>query len=484
MLIVAAPATAQESPGSSSSGFRLFGSVATYFEQNEPEAGEPGDHDYTKLQQLYSLNLAWAAFSAGIQAEYLHYSDRAHVDPLDLDRLRDSWELRKYYLEYYKSRFSARLGTFYSSFGHGLTLYVQKNDALGLDEPVHGATATLSLGRLDFTAFGGEVTEPQLELRYNRRFKDELKGGRIVARLPYDLHLGGSYVDAKLDRFYPEGVDDLEVWSIEAGGVGVANLIDIEGEWAEIERTEGARVKEGYGRYLSLSSTFGPITILGEFKDYWSFDYRYNNPPTAGRTIDSYDHSDVKGARLKVDGDVAAIGALLYASYAEFDSHKRQTSPGGFNGDRQVEWYAGIEELAGPVYFEGSWFSRSFTDRGIDERHLIADLHIGVAARGEINMGYDARLEKSSYFRTEIHRSHIAYSIAPWGTLSIRYAWDEQSQFDTEEFWAGEIEVNPMSQITVSLFAGSDPGGLVCSGGQCREEPRFKGLKTRFTLRF
>jgi hypothetical protein len=476
-LIMATAAASQADDGD----YRLFGSTTTTFERNRPEDGET----YDKLKQVFNLNLEWQDFTAGVQLQYLDYSDREQVDPLDLDRLHDTWELRKYYLDYSKGPLQARLGTFFTSFGHGLTLFVQKNDALGLDEPVHGATATVTLGRYDFIAVGGRVTEPLLESQYGRRFEDELLGGRVLARLPHDLHIGASWVDARLDRFFPsEGFDDVRTWSLEAGGIEVAGLFDIQAEVSELELDDGDRVKEGYGRYVSVSSTLGPITALGEYKDYWNFDYRYNTPPNAGRAVEAYEHRDVKGARLRLEGEILATGTLLYGSYGSFDSHRREGSFGGLDGDRQVEWYLGLEEMAGPVYLESSYFARRWRDRGIRERHTIADFHLTVGDRGEVIVGYDGRLEKADYFRLGIHRCHLAYSLAPYGTLSLRHAWDDSSLGDEDRYWGGELELNPIRAMTISIFAGSDPGGLVCSGGQCREEPRFEGVRARFTWRF
>ena len=212
----------------------------------------------------------------------------------------------------------------FSSFGHGLTLFVQKNDALKLDEPIHGLKAEATIGRFDFSALGGEVTEPQLENQYNRRFKDKIWGGRIVARLPLNTYLGASYVGAELDTFYSNtDADDVEVYSIEGGAEGIKDRIDLHGEWAEMQYTSGSRVKDGYGRYLSASTYLGPITIFGEYKDYWNFKYRYNQPPNAGRNVEAYDHDDVKGARILIEGEIMATGTVLYGSYGDFNTHKR-----------------------------------------------------------------------------------------------------------------------------------------------------------------
>jgi len=480
ILAWAVAASAQESDPPPSKSYRIFGQLTSYLELNQPDDRD----DYTKFKQLASFNVEWSHITIGAQAEYLYYSDPELADPLDLDRLRAGFELRRYYFDYQSDLFSGRLGTFFSSFGRGLTLFVQKNDVLGLDEPIHGITARLTLKHLDLTVLGGRVTEPQLQNQYNREFEDEVMGGRIVGRLPLNFYVGGSAVKARLDRFFPEGTDEVELWSIEAGGSDIGGFLDLAGEWSQIDKTESNRFKEGYGRYFSAAAYIGPVSILGEYKDYFNFAYRYNEPPNAGRPNESYEHNDVKGPRLLVSADIYSSGTLLHASYATFDTHKTPTSPGGTLGDGQIEWYAGIEQTIGRVYFEGSYFDRDFTEREIQEKHTLADFHVVVGSSGEIILGFDQRLEESSYFSLDTTRSTLAYSLSPWGTVSLRYSWEDRSGFDKDDFWGIEIQYLPKPSLIVTVFGGGDPGGLVCAGGQCRQEPRFEGFKADFTWRF
>jgi len=480
ILILAGAAAAEDGDPPASKKYLIFGQLTSYLELNQTNE----DGDYTKFNQLASFNMEWSRITIGAQLEYLYYSDPELVDPLDLDRLYEGFEPRHYYLDYQTNKFSGRLGTFFSSFGRGLTLYVQKNDVLGLDEPIHGATARLNLKHFDITVLGGQVTEPLLQNQTGREFDDRLYGARVVARLPLDLYIGGSAVKAELERFFPEGTDEVEVWAIEAGGVGIGGVLDLAAEISEIDKTEGARFKEGYGRYFSAAAYIGPVTLLGEYKDYYNFAYRYNEPPNAGSSNEAYQHDDTKGPRLLVSADIFASGTLLNASYGSFNTHKTSTSPGGANGDGQIEWYAGIEQTIGRVYFEGTYFDRNWTDRKIQEQHTQADFHVTVGRAGEIILGFDQRLEESKYFSLDTTRTALAYSLSPWGTVSLRYSWEDRSGFDKDDFWGVEIQYLPKPSLIVTVFGGGDPGGLVCAGGQCRVEPRFEGFKANFTWRF
>jgi hypothetical protein len=193
LAIAVAPAWAQEGDGGGGEerSYRLFGTWNVTWEDNQTAEDEPGGEAYQKLKSLLNLNLVWWRLSAGVQLEYLDFSDPELVDPGDLDRLREGFELRKYWIEYLSDPFDARLGTFFTSFGHGMTLYVQKNDVVGFDEPIHGGSAALAARRFELTALGGEVTEPLLSNRFGREFEDVIWGtsARSSCRRP---HLGGS----------------------------------------------------------------------------------------------------------------------------------------------------------------------------------------------------------------------------------------------------------------------------------------------------
>ena len=485
-LALALPAAVHAADDSNAKGYRIFGQLTSELERNlADDEDDPGDADYTKVKQLASVNLEWSRFTLGAQFEYLYWSVPFELrDPGDLDRLREGLEVRKYYLDYQSRRFSGRLGTFYSSFGRGLTLYVQKNDVLRFDEPIHGATASLTLKHVDITVVGGRVTEPLLQNQHGSEFEDEVVGGRVLGRLPFNLYLGGSVVRAELARFLPEGTDEIEVWSVEAGGTSLGGIFDLDAEFSELEREGYRGTEEGHGRYLSAAAYVGPVSILGEYKDYYNFQYRYNLPPNAGKADERYDHDDVKGPRLLVSADIFKTSSLVHASYARFDTHKTPTSPGGTGGDGQIEWYVGLEQTVGPVYFQTTYFDRDLVDREIDERHGVFDFHLGIGRQSEIILGWDERLEQSDYFKLGTTRTVAAYSLSPWGTVSLRYAWEDRSGFDREDFWGVEVQALPTRTLTITVFVGGDPGGLVCAGGQCRIEPRFEGAKGNLTWRF
>jgi len=184
-----------------------------------------------------------------------------------------------------------------------------------------------------------------------------------------------------------------------------------------------------------------------------------------------------------VTADIFAIGSILHASYGDFNTHKKPSSLGGTDGDRSVEWYAGIEQMADPVYFEASYFNRDWTDREIEETHTKADFHLTLGSGSELILGYDQRFEESAYFELDTTRTFFTYSLSPYGTASLRYAFEDDGR-DKDDFWGVELQYLPKPTLIFTLFGGGEPGGLVCAGGQCRQEPRFEGYRFNLTWRF
>ena len=119
-VAVASPVAAQDdsSPDTTEGKkkLRLFGTLAVLYENNRTASLTGSDDEYDKFKTLLGINLSWSKFSAGAQLEYLYWSDQDLVIPGDLDRLRDGFELRKYWLDYTSGFFKGRLGTFFTSF--------------------------------------------------------------------------------------------------------------------------------------------------------------------------------------------------------------------------------------------------------------------------------------------------------------------------------------------------------------------------------
>jgi hypothetical protein len=78
----------------------------------------------------------------------------------------------------------------------------------------------------------------------------------------------------------------------------------------------------------------------------------------------------------------------------------------------------------------------------------------------------------------------MSFSLSPWGTVGVRYSWNDKTNIPKEDFWGVDLQYLPSRAVNLGLFLGSDPGGLVCAGGQCRVEPPFKGGRATVNWRF
>jgi len=56
--------------------------------------------------------------------------------------------------------------------------------------------------------------------------------------------------------------------------------------------------------------------------------------------------------------------------------------------------------------------------------------------------------------------------------------------WDNNHFWGGELTANITDAFQAKIFVGTLKGGQVCSGGQCRYEDPFDGVKLNLVYRF
>jgi hypothetical protein len=83
----------------------------------------------------------------------------------------------------------------------------------------------------------------------------------------------------------------------------------------------------------------------------------------------------------------------------------------------------------------------------------------------------------NSDYRESDYQAQVSWS--PWFSLSYmqQYRSDPGKNFLENRLHSGSLRVNLWKDSFFVISGGSIRGGLVCSGGQCREMPDFKGWK-------
>ncbi len=211
--------------------------------------------------------------------------------------------------------------------------------------------------------------------------------------------------------------------------------------------------------------------------------------PTPGSAV--YGASGVGSA-----GSVQRVSVGDYALYAsvgyrrEFhvgtDASASATEPPQWSaGDIQAESIQGEIDLGLPVGPNDSidirvdnWFQREYTFVPIPSSFNLGQLIAGARGGVALSWARGTRLVLSALLRwdnTNRGVGQASLDYMPFGMLTpvnvpVLYP-------------AGEIRWNFTSGDFVRLFGGMTPGGLVCSGGVCRDVPLFQGALMELVLR-
>ncbi|MCS6805155.1 MAG: hypothetical protein RMM98_12440 [Acidobacteriota bacterium] len=454
---------------------------------------------YQKYKNLVDFVGHRGKWHFGAQLRSLVFSDQMRVLPDNYEQPKKFGVYRKY-IEYVGEGIHFRAGDFNQSLGNGLTLYLQQDPALRLDHTIDGGRVGVKWKWLEALFLGGvidQVTndaggiEPQLLASGHQ---DKLIGLRVVGRLPRQTMIG-----INLNRFEYEGreANRQQSGSVEFKASGVLNRLDVAGEVAFTQRrfdNPGFTGLSEHGRAIYLSATGYALgaTALVEYKNYRDFESPYVNPPNLGRVDDLIANQNVRGFRARVDRTFIKTGTTAFFSYTQQNS-VQSTAPFSFplpNFSTLI--FGGVEQsLQDDRWFIQVVIGRRYEkDVGLDETHTTVDVTRRLGGRHSVGFNYDGRHTKLFLIQKHDDRFVFSYGVSPYVIFSLLLARQQNvsresgEQLEEKYFTGPEVVFTPTSSWLVKVFVGQRPGGLVCSGGICREETPFRGFRSTVSYRF
>jgi hypothetical protein len=455
---------------------------------------------------------------------------------------------RKFFFQYDQKPIYARVGDFFARFGHGLTLSLLKQDEFGMDTTIQGGVFRASyqnffeiegLGGMvnlgDDVAFVPQRAEAPIPSFFNGR--DVLWGGRLMAGDPQYVRVGGSWVGGTLryddtSAFAAYDRDNrINIYSAiaEAPHLGKAGSIEAEYAWMEYDEDHKNGVKnvldEGRAAYLLSNWYLGPVTLILEGTDYYQFNYfqsspnetipgsspvTYNSPPSLEYTDIAFGHLpnfvDAIGGRARVDYTIPGIDLATYVNYLRVESHPTQpaTLAEHYESTKGNPWQTWIQHIfAGVdrVFSNGATATLYGGYREIVEGRFLHGQVNGatpivfpwsINAEVQVKQFQGLGIDRSAQYYDQVNVLGLAY--APWVSLAGTYEWSNEPnggiitldapKQNQPNFWNVEAIIVPAQWARIDIAYGRYIGGLVCSGGVCRQMPPFKGLKTEFMFRF
>ena len=416
------------------------------------------------------------------------------------DDVRKPMRLLDYSVAYSPDQLEVLYGRFYQDFGKGLVLRAYKDDDFRHYKSLFGlrGTARLPLGT-EVVALSARLRdlffqENVYKLMNLSDSSDQAMGANLSSRPLRWLGFGGRYVRINRDLDpAPKAFTEL------FGGDLTTSFGPVE-LYGEVARRFGTGPglggrSTGFGYYANATLAYSGLSVLGQVMDYDSIGfptglYHWNDPPTPiksgvamNRGVDERGFGFVATAtplsalyveadygRLVTNDDTSA-GVVEWEGKARYDLETSWTYEAYFNHlvQNNVELGTYRRAVDKPVvhvsYLAGQ---HTFAFEGeyafVDERSTHGDSWDYHEAAVALSYGYGAGLLFTlGYQRVDV-------------VLDKRYN-GETSWPMVEAVWS----VTERNMLRVRL--GAERGGYTCSGGVCRFEAPFKGIKVQLISR-
>jgi len=306
--------------------------------------------------------------------------------------------------------------------------------------------------------------------------------------------------------------------------------------------------EEGYLRYFSLSGDFLSLNLLYEYKDYNMLYYMpiVSNPPlvfgeTTSVLISRIQHNinfaDEIGHQLELRKNIKDIsllmnisigmkhsgirnqndfsfdeeGNLVYGTYNQVSFSDILTDMNFLDADlkahkpfRDIYIEANGWKMNNSFYYKFGYLSHYSYDNASGKNYqsytVPTQFVVGLKNQNSLTIYYEYQETKNlvanfdnSNYNEDIYKYNymsLSYHINEFG--SVTYFSDKENiQYyidgsDKTRFWTGiELSFDLSSTMKISIFKGSQKGGLVCANGVCAVQPSFEdGVKVTFRALF
>lgn len=420
-------------------------------------------------------------------------------------------------------------GYFYDQFGSGLTLRAYEDRALGIDNSILGGRIKYTYkDKLVVKAFSG-VQKYRFEL-----YKPILKGLNIEGNFPVGDKVvfapGVSFVNRTLDQKSM----DLIVANVQAYDtsqrfipryntyvVSAYNTLNagnftwfVEGAYKTheaIKDADGSTLIDrwGYAVYSTLTYTRSRFGITGQFKRVSNWQFRTSpneyllqgmiafSPPTA-RQNSLRLPSRYNAASQELDESAFSLDATYtpvkgYSLSASFSGIYNNAMSQNYFREAYIDCeFKKGKKVKGMLGFQYVRYNQKFyTKEGVEKLDAYNVF-------GELTV----KFKKKASLRTELQYQYcpkdfgqwiyglVEFNMAPHWSISASDMWNFKPNMEREDrihkpvhyySFFGSFTYN---QHRISLAYVRQVSGIVCTGGVCRFEPAFNGVRLSITSSF
>lgn len=459
---------------------------------SHPSSG-PKD-GWQQYQESLSLAASWAledggSLSGGLTGRGVNFYQQSANLTLDQP---DNALYRKY-LKFTQGGFSVQGGDFYALLGQGLVLSVLPIDKLLKERTISGGDLNYRGTWVELRALAGRVETETKDQAWN------VKGGEFYVKFLQGDTAGTHRIGAhaaqiedvlteKMDAFLIPLMRKRTVSSASLGGDNVGGVANYYVESARLtweqKPDDFMAIRPGEATYANLTLHPGRVFLMGEFKRYERFETdlinpqnTLNNPPLGDREDEKNNLTHSETTRLLIQYRFLSPDVSVFISGGSI----KENDHGPFvpRTDTGHNVYGGFtaEDLWDWLTLSGQYGVRNvlYAERRGD----------GAAAiRFSKTWSLELKLQDKRYtdYYQTYHRESDYQAQVSWAArFSLSYLLQNRSDpgrnFKDNHLQSCSLRINLWKDSFLTVSGGSIRGGLVCSGGQCREMPDFKGWK-------
>lgn len=433
----------------------------------------------TKWEKELELNLDYKDLSS-----YFRFSD---FNPFA--NINDPFRWEKARVRYKTDKVKYTVGSFGALFNRGLALNMYEDRTLDFDSEAEGAKVEWELSeKTDFTALWGT--------RKNRSDKrdSEVAGARMAIGLGNDATVGLNAVDVTFpDSTYNPEKRNARHLTLMGGDVDLrlgdfqlnAETVQVNHETkGEVESAASQLIASGEGTsrgyYANANYSTSGMSLSAEYKNYRGLAQPFSVLPPLRRWNEeaTANPQDDLGYGAALNLSPAGDGSFYQLHYMQDNAHDgrvRHTELAGIYSSPASGkttwvgeyWYVqdaqikhNVERLTLNQKLTDDWTASTFIEHerlapGFVEAFVDYIIEGEVAYQSILNVVYTAETTGQEVAEGKRDR---------WGIWEFKYRPDEEDEFN--------------------LAVGSRRQGFVCSGGVCRLEPEFDGVKVDYLRRF
>ena len=440
--------------------------------------------------------------------------------------------LNMFYLQYSTNKYDLTLGNLYLLYGRGLSIHSYEDQNIDYDNSLMGIDFIYHINNnIDIFTFIGEkniksrfsptIKEPDISIdnqvisigssmnfsninfHYLSMINNQKYDNNDILILKDFQNLLGKYLASRSYYISSQEKPNYDMLNFEHNfGVEFAiGPLDFYFEKSLVyyDKILGERV-DGYKNYFSSYFNIFDFNIIYEYKDYFT-PYLYNvfsTPPIAfrestsilsSRNLHTIDFSNEYGYQLEINKTYDNSANILF-SYAFATHHQNYNNDDIYLLDQYPykQYYIETSKWSSSERFYYrigyDYYQEKLTDKSIE------------ASTMPMQFAYNFKKGNSTTFYIEMQdkieggKEYNYYYFSPsynhFGKWLITLFVDsEKKTINNQNWYAVDYTINLPNSAQISLFYGSQKGGLICANGSCVIQPDFEdGFKATYRMNF